>query len=371
MIRSLVGRKIRKALKNKKGIKMKRVGHLYETFLSSDNIKLAIKRASKGKKDRKVVEYCKTHADEIVKEIQDNPHISGIYKNKIVVDSSSGKKRNVMEPKFFPDQIIHHALCLAINPVLRKSEYYWSCGAIEKKGGLLASKKVRAALSKNNKLRYYVKLDIIHYYESVDHEILKVQLARKIKDKKILDLCSEIIDSVPQGLPIGNYTSQCFANFYLTVADHYIKEVLKMNTHIRYMDDMVWVDTNKRKLKKAVKQFENWIGEILHLKLHIERVKILSISRNDDDIRGSSPIDFVGYKHYRRHTTIRKRIFKRIRRLLIRMRYMINSGRWQRLMSYLGYLKYSDSKYIRKKYGLIDILTKGGMKDEKIQWCYS
>lgn len=349
---------------------MKRVGHLYETFLSSENLKAAFKKASKGKKDRKVVEYCKEHLEEMIQAIQSNPHISGKYKSKTVIDSSSGKKRNVMEPKFFPDQIIHHALCLAINPVLRKSEYEWSCGAIESKGGLLASQKLRNKFSKEKKLRYFVKLDIVHYYENVDHQVLKNQLARKIKDKKILDLCSEIIDSVPQGLPIGNYTSQCFANFYLTVADHYIKEILKVDTHIRYMDDMVWVDTNKRKLKKAVKQFESWIGETLHLQLHVERVKILNISRNDDDKGGSSPIDFVGYKHYRKHTTIRKRIFKRIRRLLLRMRYLINPGRWQRLMSYLGYLKYSNSKFIIKKYGLIDILSKGGMKDEKIQWCY-
>lgn len=349
---------------------MKRVGHLYETFLSNDTIKLAFKKASKGKKDREIVEYCKQHQDELIKELQVNPHISGIYKAKTVIDSSSGKERNVLEPKFFPDQIIHHALCIAINPVLRKSEYQWSCGAIEKKGGLLASQKLRSEIHKNRKLRYYVKLDVIHYYENIDHEILKKQIARKIKDKRILDLCAEIIDSVPSGLPIGNYTSQCFANFYLTIADHYIKEVLKVKTHIRYMDDMVWVDTNKRKLKKAIKQFESWIGETLHLELHVERIKILNIARNDDDAKGSGPIDFVGYKHYRRHTTIRKRIFKRIRRLLLRMHYLINPIRWQRLMSYLGYLKHSDSKFIIKKYELPSILIKGGMKDEKIQWCF-
>lgn len=331
---------------------MKRFGKIYDSIFTSKNIHRAILNVAKGKRDRREVNKVLQSLEETIKAIQENPHISGDYKPKIKIDPSSGKTRKILEPKFCPDQIIHHALCQVIEPALMRGMYRYCCGSVKKRGMLYASKYIRRQLVKNPKeTRYFAKLDVVKYYDHIDHDTLKAQFRKIIKDKRALSLMDEIVDSVPNpGLPIGNYTSQWFANFYFQEFDHYVKEELGIPVYVRYMDDMVIIGPNKRKLEKAIVLIRQFLEEKLKLSLH-DGIEVRKVAYQDDDdnIHGSF-IDFCGYKHYRGFTTIRKRIWRRIHRLMIRMHELITTRRARTFMSYLGYIMNTDSRRLENKY---------------------
>jgi len=331
---------------------MKRYGNNYAQIFSSQNIIKAITNVAKGKKDRREVNRVLTNLEATVKAIQENPHISGDYKPKIKVDPSSGKTREILEPKFFPDQIIHHALCQVIEPAIKRGMYRYCCGSVKNRGMLDASKYIRKALVRRpRETKYFAKLDVVKYYDHIDHQTLKNSFRKVLKDKQTLALMDEIVDSVPNpGLPIGNYTSQWFANFYLQEFDHFVKEELQIPVYVRYMDDMVIIGPNKRKLEKAIERIRDYLKNKLKLDLHEPiRVRRVAYEGNDKNIHGEF-IDFCGYKHYRGFTTIRKRIWRRIHRLMIRMRKMILTKRARTFMSYLGYIKNTNSRGIENKY---------------------
>ena len=130
-----------------------------------------------------------------------------------------------------------------------------------------------------------MKLDIKKYYPHIDKDVLKSKFRKKIKDASTLWLIDCIIDSHSEGLPIGNYTSQWWANFYLQDLDHFIKEELHTKYYLRYMDDMTLFSNNKKQLhkaRKAISEFikpmgltlkENWHINSTDTKLHFaERI---------------------------------------------------------------------------------------------------
>jgi len=143
-----------------------------------------------------------------------------------------------------------------------------------------------------------LKLDIKKFYPNVDHEILKQLLRRKIKDSDLLWLLDEIIDSA-DGLPIGNYLSQYFANFYLTYFDHWIKEKKQVRYYFRYADDLVFLSSNKSDLHQLLYEIKNYLSNRLKLTVK-ENYQLFPVQA-----RG---IDFIGYIFYHTHTLLRKRI---------------------------------------------------------------
>lgn len=186
-----------------------------------------------------------------------------------------------------------------------------------------------------------LKFDIKKFYSSIDHNILYFQLCQKIKDKKLLKLLKEIIESA-QGVPIGNYLSQYFANFYMSGFDHWMKEKMKCEYYFRYADDIVILHHDKEYLNKLFVQIEQYINQ--KLKLDIKRnYQIFPV-----DCRG---IDFVGYKFYHTHTLLRKSIKIRLLRLL--NKYVRNKTDLQtfkaRMWSYFGWMKYCNSKHLLRK----------------------
>lgn len=329
---------------------MKRIGYIYENIFTSTNLSKAIHTVALGKKDRREVNRVLSHLDETIRGIQGNPHISGEYLPKVKTDSSSGKTREILEPKFYPDQIIHHALCQVIAPVMMRGMYRYCCGSVKKRGMLYASEYIRKKLRKNSKeTRWFVKLDVIKYYDHIDHEILMTKFRRLIKDEKVLDLIAEIVNSTPSGLPIGNYTSQWFANFYLQDFDHYVKETLRIPVYVRYMDDMVLSGPNKRELERAVVLIRKYLKEEMKLDLHDE-IEVKRVAYDDGGKLVGNFIDFCGYRHYRGFTTIRRRIWRRIHRLFYRLRKWISLKRARSFMSYYGYIQHSDSRHVEQKY---------------------
>lgn len=286
---------------------MKRYGHLYEQIIDVENCRQAIINASKSKKRRafvlEVVNNVDYYAQDLSNRLQ-TLNFTTPYKPKVINDGLNHKEREIQVPTFYPDQCAHHAIIQIIHPLILKTSYYWSCANIPKRGIDLASKGVTKATMRDSKnAKYCVKLDITKFYPSMPHDLLKESLRKKIKDEKVLPILYALIDSFQQGLPIGNYTSPWLAEFYLQPLDRYIKETLKIKYYIRYADDMVLIDSNKRKLRKAMYDV---IAKVDHMGLKIKHNYQLFPIRKEHSKLGRQ-IDFVGRCFGRGYITIRKR----------------------------------------------------------------
>lgn len=284
---------------------MKRIGNLYEKMCDVEFIKTAINNAAKGKRSRpyiaKILKNIDYYAASLKQRLESGSVELSPNSHCVIYDNSCLKKREITIPRFFPDQVIHWCVIMAIQPVLEKGMYRYCCGSIPNRGGIDAKAFVETAI-KDDKMRYAAKLDISKFFNTVKPDILLGMFRRKIKDKKMLDLIGKILNNGGDGLPIGYYTSQWFSNFYLEGLDHYVKEQLHVKYYVRYVDDMVLIDSNKRKLHKAVKAIGEYLQGIgLSLKGNWQVWKL-----------NSRPIDFVGYRFYKNKTLLRKRIFFRL-----------------------------------------------------------
>ena len=184
-------------------------------------------------------------------------------------------------------------------------------------------------------------MDVKKFYPSVDHEILKAIVRKKLKDKLLLKLLDEIIDSAP-GVPIGNYLSQFLANLYLTYFDHWMKEDKRVKYYYRYADDIVILAPDKPYLHALLVDINDYLTERLNLQLK-GNYQVFPVAD-----RG---IDFVGYKFYHTHTLMRKTIKKRFCRKVAKLNKKdINAKSYRmQIAPWLGWAKHCDSKHLLKK----------------------
>ena len=331
---------------NEKEALLKRCGYLYEKICDLDNIKHAILKASLGKRDhtkvRRVLQDIDSYAIEIRTSLLDQTFTPTPPKIKTIHDGPSGKTRTICKPAFFPDQIVHWALMLQLEPVMMKGMYAYNCGSVPGRGSSYGQKALRKWLDRDRRnTRYCLKMDVCKFYPSIKGEHLKPYFRRKIKDKRCLWLVDSIIDS-SDGQPIGFYTSQWFANFFLQDLDHFIKQDLGARYYVRYVDDLVILGSNKRKLHRARADVESFLSaKGLHLKGDWQ---VFPISKRD--------IDFLGMRFYRDKTTLRRRTSLRIRRRVARI---AKKGRLSYLdaaaiISYWGWIKHTDSYRFYHKY---------------------
>lgn len=329
---------------------MKRVGFIYDKICDVDNIKIAIVNSSKGKRNQNRVKRVLADTDYFANKIRDmlanKTYEPAPYVEKTIQDGATKKTRTICKPQYFPDQIIHWALMQQIDSIMMRGMYAYTCGSVPGKGTSLGQKTLRKWLDKDHKgTKYCLKMDVKKFYPSIDNDILKQMFRRKIKDKDCLWLIDAIIDSA-KGLPIGNYTSQWFANFFLEGLDHYIKEDLGVKYYIRYVDDLVLLGPSKRKLHKVRVAISDYLADInLILKGNWQ------VSRVNE-----RAIDFLGFRFYRNKTTLRKRNALRIKRRFnkISKKQYLNYKDACAVISYWGWIKRSDSydfynKYVKPK----------------------
>lgn len=326
---------------------MKRTGNIFEKIANINNIKKAMAMASQGKKHRSVVKEIMSDADNIAsqirKELIDETFIPTKPKEMIIFEPLSKKTRTIIKPSFYPDQIVHWAIILQIKPLIMRGMYEFNCGNIPNRGGGAAKDHIENSLKKDRPgTKWCLKYDIHHYYESIDIGKLMGKLLKIIKDEKVLRLIERILKSQEKGIPIGSYLSQWMANFYLQEHDHFIKEQLKLKYMTRYVDDVVILDSNRRRLFKAKARISEYLDK--------ERLKL---KPNWSVFQTSKrAIDFVGYQmRSNGRTTIRKRIWRNVRRNILKISHHgITLKRAQTFMSYYGYIKNSSSHKIRQLY---------------------
>lgn len=206
----------------------------------------------------------------------------------------------------------------------------YSC--IKGRGIHAAAYAVRNALKDVLGTQFCLKLDIRKFYPSIDHQVMKQLIRRKFKDKDLLWLLDEIIDSA-DGLPIGNYLSQYLANFYLTYFDHWIKEVKGVKYYFRYADDMVILAADKQLLHQLLIDIKQYLHD--HLKLEVKsNWQVFPVA--------SRGIDFVGYVFYHTHTRLRKRIKKSFARMITRRK---SQGS---IASYMGWAMHGNCNHLIK-----------------------
>ncbi|MBP7552460.1 MAG: group II intron reverse transcriptase domain-containing protein [Spirochaetes bacterium] len=246
---------------------MKRINNLFENFISFDNILLAYKNAFKGtNKNRETLSFhfnCENEIIKLIEELKTGSYKPSPYRKFIITDP----KERIISVAPFRDRVIHHSLVNIIEPIFEKRFYFHSYACRKDKGVHKAVKQAQTYLKTN---KWYFKSDISKYFASVDHQILFDILKSKIKDKEILDLLYKIIingDDTGKSLPIGNLTSQFFANVYLDILDHFVKEELQVKAYVRYMDDFVLFDNDKEKLKLLKQKISGFIHNRLALSL--------------------------------------------------------------------------------------------------------
>lgn len=320
---------------------MKSYSHLWEQFVSDDNIKLAIANSSLGKRDRTDVKEIYENPDVFIPAIRayaenftNRPHVP-----KEIYDGISRKRRIILVP-WYEEQIIHHMLVNCLKPIFLKGMYEHSYGSLPGKGVHSAKKRIERWTSHDTRnVKYYLKLDIRKYFNTIPHDILKQMLQKRLHDERFLKVLFEVIDVTDVGIPIGFYTSQWLANWYLTGLDHYIKEELQAVYYVRYMDDMVVFGPNKRQLHKIKESIEaylkNYLGLTLKDNWQIERFTYTDRNGNE---RGRD-LDFMGFRFYRNRTVLRKTILIKASRKAMRIgrKAVVTIHDCRQMLSYIGW----------------------------------
>lgn len=217
-------------------------------------------------------------------------------------------KERVISALPFRDRVAQHAINNIIEPYFERRYYYHSYACRKDKGTHRAAAQlqewVRQCSFEGRKL-FALKADIHHYFASIDHERLKRLLRRLFKDEALLALLGQIIDSTPgeKGVPVGNLTSQGFANLYLTELDNFVKRDLRARHYIRYMDDFVILG-EYAELAAMLEKIEAFLRDELALELN-PKTAILCVQNG---------ISFVGYRIWPDHVKIRKRSVRNMRR---------------------------------------------------------
>jgi RNA-directed DNA polymerase len=313
---------------------MKRIGGVYSRIISIDNLQLADTKARKGKGYQYGIKVHDRHRESNLIHLHESL-VSKTYTTSpyTVFKIHDPKERDVYRLPYFPDRIVHHAVMNVLEPIFVSVFTADTYSCIKKRGIHAAVAAVREALRDQPGTRYCLKLDIKKFYPSVDHEILKQLIGRKIKDQDLLWLLDDIIESA-EGLPIGNYLSQYFANFYLTYFDHWIKEVLRVKYYFRYADDLVILAAEKPYLHQLLAAIRNYLSSQLKLSVK-ENYQVFPVQD-----RG---IDFLGYVFFHSHTRLRKTIKQRFARAVIR------GNNPASMAAYWGWAKHCSSNHLMKK----------------------
>jgi retron-type reverse transcriptase len=247
---------------------MKRQNHLFERIVEYENIRLAWTKAIKGKRFSKPVLLYRHNLDKNLEKLRLSLLCGtvtwGPYKQFTITDP----KERVISVAPLENRVLHHAIMNIAESAFEKQMVFHTYACRKEKGTHAA---LRYAFSKSKSFPWFLKLDIRKYFDSIDHDVLKKCLEHIFKDKKLLALFVGIIDSYctapGKGVPIGNLSSQYFANLYLSTIDHFILEKLRPRSYVRYMDDFVLWGTNQTELKKALLEIEKFTAANLSVKL--------------------------------------------------------------------------------------------------------
>jgi hypothetical protein len=351
---------------------VKRYGNLWDQLVSWPNLLLAARKAQRGKRDRPAVRRFNFLQEfqlyRLAGELADGSYAPGPFRSHWI----TVPKPRMISAAPYRDRVVHHALMNVLEPILDRHFHPHSFACRAGKGTHAAADRLQQLMRGN---RYVLQCDVRKFFPSIDHSILKAKFRRLIKDRRVLSLMDRIVDhSNPQepvmewfpgdslwtpierrrGLPIGNLTSQWFANWMLNDVDHLITSEMEIGAYVRYCDDFLVLGNDREELKAAA----NVIGQRLamdRLSLHEGRLAVAPVSAG---------LRFVGYRIWPTHRALRKENVRRFRRRVRWMRRAYAQRRidWDsvrpRLTSWLGHASTADSRALVRRVGREWVFTR-------------
>ena len=329
---------------------MKTWKHLYPEICSFANLYEAARKAQRGKRCRPDVFAFHARLEDnllsLQRELEERRWHPGPYRTFYVQEA----KRRLICAAPYRDRVVHHGLCNVIEPLFDKTFIFDSYACRKGKGTHAAADRYT---SFSRQASYVLKCDVARYFPSIRHEVLYGQLARRIADKDTLWLCARILDSwggtdmlwpYGQGLPIGNQTSQFFANVYLNEFDHWLKQDLRCERYIRYVDDFVILEDDKRRLGALIPWIEERL-ETIGARLHARKRTIFPVTEG---------CDFMGYRMWPEYRRLRPMNGYRFQRKLKKLARGYRAGTISRenarasVMSWIGHARHADTWGLRR-----------------------
>lgn len=301
---------------------MKRHGQLFNTIFTREALYDAYLQARSGKRTTHACFDFECDLGGNLAALMAEIH-SGLYHPRPyrVFRIYEPKPREIHAPAF-RDRVVQHAIYKEVYPIFNRSFLVDSCACRVSFGTHRASRVLHRAMRRFSGDSYYLQLDIRKFFYSIDRNVLRVLVERKIKDERLVDLMMlYAADCGPVGIPIGNLLSQLFALIYLNHLDHYIKRGLQIEHYVRYVDDFILLGLTRNECLAYRDLIKDFLAD--NLGLTLSKVVIQKVSKG---------INFVGYRHWRSHKLIRKHSLYRFRRNL-------KAGRAQAIISTLGHAK--------------------------------
>ncbi len=295
---------------------MRKHNNFYEKIASIENLRVAFKKASKGKNWQRSIREFRINTEAKLLAIRESlinkTYRPSPYRIKQIYVP---KTRDIYIAPFNPDRVIHHAVMNVLEPTWEKLFIHDSYACIKNKGLHKGSKRTMDFVRQD---RYCLKCDISKFYPSMKHDVLYRIIQRKIKCKDTLELLKSIIYSVPDGhnVPIGNYTSQWFGNLYLNELDMRAKHVYKIKHYIRYCDDFLLFSSDKKRLREIAGDLKVYLAD--ELGLQMSKCELFPVANG---------VDFLGYRHFPNYVLLRKSTAVRIKRRLRILPGLFKAGR--------------------------------------------
>jgi retron-type reverse transcriptase len=342
---------------------MKRYGNLYSQIVDFENILTASRKAQKGKRFRgNVLEFnynLESKLSKLQQDLIDKIYQPGEYRTFYIKEP----KTRMISAAPYRDRVVHHALCNIIMPLIEPT---FIGDSYANRRGFGTHRALRRFVSFAHSHRYVLQCDIEKYFPSIDHEILKTLLRRKLKCPDTLWLIDTLIDNSNEqllviehfqgdklleplqrrrGLPIGNLTSQFFANFYLNYFDHFIKEQLKVEKYLRYVDDFALFSNDREFLVDARYSIEEYLAG-LRLKIHPVKSQLFETN---------SGANFLGFRILPDRIRVRTENLRRGKRRLKKMQDDYIQGKIslekvsQSIQSWFAHLEHGDTWQLKQQ----------------------
>jgi len=324
---------------------VKRAGNLIERIAEADNLRLAFWKASKGKRAKSEVLRFREDLDRRVRDLRDELLSGrvrwGPYHTFMIHDP----KERLICAAPFRDRVAHHAIINVLEP-------YFESYQISDSYACRTGKGLDAALARAVRFArrgdWYLKMDVRKYFDSIDQERLKGLLRLRFKDRALLRLLDGVIDGYSttpgRGVPIGNLTSQFFANHYLGVLDHHVKQALRLKRYVRYMDDFVVWDGDRARLRQVRDELSRFLADVLRLEL--KPVCLNACSRG---------LTFLGYRVFPGQVRLASRSRGRFRWKMARYHRNYTTGQWseqetaRHVEPLLAFVRRTESRSFRRR----------------------
>jgi retron-type reverse transcriptase len=342
---------------------MKRHGHLYSQITTFENLLTAAKQAQRQKRYRDPVLIFNRQVEhellQLQQELQAKTYQPGGYKTFEIYEP----KRRIISAAPYRDRVVHHALCNIIAPIFERT---FIATSYANRKGYGSHRALQQFVSYARDSRYVLQCDIRKYFPSIDITVLKQLIRRKLKCPETLWLIDTILDTPcagetpidffpgdtlltplerPKGLPIGNLTSQFFANVYLNGFDRFVKETLAVSKYVRYMDDFSLFSDDRHFLSHCRQEIEDYLAT---LRLKIHPIKSQLTQTNYGAI-------FVGFRVLPDRIRVRNHNLQKGRKRLKRLQIDYAQGKLssheviQSLQSWSAHLAHGDTWRLRQK----------------------